>query len=192
MDQSANSLTELRQESGKLIANPTTLVAASNYGGTVLGEIAFIEFRFLPRYRPITAEEWGGAVADVVNLGDSAAVAGVLRGNDSDAISTIFPNTAAGGSRGRSVKGQANGTIRAGSLLSDRSVKLLFAPDDSEHGTHVILYRAIPSVATAASMGLYLGREKGIPFSFYAVPVEDSARSVYQLALRENLTLSPS
>lgn len=192
MDRGLNSLLRLKQESGKLIANPTTLVAASNYGGTVLGEIAFIEFQFKPNYRAITAEEKGGTPADIVYLGDSASVSGVVRGDDPDALSVLFPNTTLGGSQGRSINGQTNGTIRAGSLVSDRSVKLLFAPTDSEHGTHVILYRALPMINLAASIGLYLGREKGIPFAFHGTWLEDSKKSIYQIALRENLVLTPT
>lgn len=192
MDRSAQALTRLKQEGGKLIANPTSLVASSNYGGTVLGEIAYIEFRFNKRNYTKTAEEKGGATWGITDLGDSAVVGGVMRGDDVDAISTIFPNTVAGRSQGRGIMGQTNGTIRTGADLSERSVKLLFAPTDSEHGIHVILYRAMPVIRAAAAIGLYLGRERGIPFAFEGTWIEDTKKSVYQIDLRENLTLTPT
>lgn len=191
-DRSVIGLTRIKQEEGKLIASPTSLVAASNYGGTVLGEIAYIEFRFYKNNYRKSAEEKGGATWGITDLGDSAVVSGVLRGDDVDAISAIFPNTAAGASRGRGIKGQSNGTVRAGADISERSIKLLFAPTDSENGMHVILYRALPIITAAAAVGFYLGRERAFPFAFEGVWIEDTKKSVYQIDLRENLVLSPT
>lgn len=191
-DRSVIGLTQIKQESGKLIQNPTSLVAADNYGGTVLGEIAYIEFRFNKNNYRKSAEEKGGATWGVTDLCDSAVAGGLLRGNDADAIAAIFPNTALGASRGRGIKGQTNGTVRAGADASERSIKLLFAPSDSEHGIHVILYRAIPVVPAAAAIGFYLGRERSIPFYFEGTWIEDSKKSVYQYDLRENLVLTPT
>jgi hypothetical protein len=191
-DHSANLLTTLKEEGGRLIANPTSVVAASNYGGTVLGEISFIEFRFGKRNYRKTAEEKGGATWGITDLGDTAVVAGVFRGADVDALGALFPNTVLGSSRGRTINGQSNGTVRAGADLSERSIKLLFAPDDSESGLHVILYRALPVVPVAASIGLHLGRERGYGFAFEGTWIEDTKRSVYQHALRENLTITPT
>lgn len=192
MDQTADSILRLRQESGKLISGPTNTTASGNYGGTVLGEIAFIEFRLYPRYRRKIAEEFGGHPIDSKYLGETPVIAGVLRGDDPDMLGVLFPNTELGDSRGRGVLGQGNGTIRAGADISDRSVKLLFAPTDSEHGSHVILYRAIPEISIQASIGLYLGREKGIPFAFSGTFFEDTKRSTFQMDLRENLTITPT
>jgi hypothetical protein len=192
MDLSPQALTGLKQERGKLIQNPTSLVAASNYGGTVLGEIAYIEFRFNKRNYRKSAEENGGGTWGVTDLGDSAVVGGVLRGFDPDAINVLFPNTVAGRSRGRGINGQTNGTVRAGADASERSIKLLFAPDDTESGLHVVLYRAIPLIPAAAAVGFYLGRERGIPFVFEGTWIEDAKKSVYSMDLRENLVLTPS
>lgn len=192
MDRSAIGLTELKQEGGKLIANPTSLVAASNYGGTVLGEISYIEFRFGQRDYTKTAEEKGGRPWGITNLGDTGVVAGVLRGNDADAIGYLFPNTLLGRSRGRGIMGQTNGSVRPGSDASERSIKLLFAPTDSERGIHVVLYRAMPKISAAARIALRLGEERGIAFAFVGTWIEDSKKSVYQYDLRENLDLSPT
>ena len=191
MDTTSASIVRLRQESGKLIANPTSTVAASNYGGTVLGNIAFIELRIYPRSRRKIAEEFGGHGIDDAYLGETPVIAGVLRGSDPDMINVLFPNTTAGPSRGRGINGQANGTIRSGADVSDRSIKLLFAPTDTEQGDHVILYRALPEIHVQASIALYLGREKGIPFAFYGTLAEDSKRSIWQMDLRENLVIAP-
>lgn len=192
MDQTVDSILRLRQESGKLISNPTSTVASANYGGTVLGEIAYIEFRIYPRYRRKIFEEFGGHPGDSVYLGETPVIAGVLRGDDPDMLNVLFPNTVAGDSLGRGVFGQGNGSVRAGANLSDRSVKLLFAPNDSEHGSHVILYRALPEIHVQASIGLYLGREKGVPFAFMGTFGEDAKRTTFQLDLRENLVITPT
>jgi hypothetical protein len=189
---SADSILGIRQESGRLISNPTSTDASSNYGGTVLGEIAYIECRIYPRYRPKFAEEFGGHPIDAKWLGETPVISGVLRNGDPDMINVLFANTALGASRGRGIMGQANGSIRAGADLSDRSIKLLFAPNDSEHGDHCILYRALPEINMTTAIGLYLGREKGIPFAFYGTVAEDAKRSTHQIDLRENLVITPT
>jgi hypothetical protein len=191
VDQTDDSILRLRQENGKLIADPTSTDASANYGGTVLGEIAYIEFRIFPRYRRKIAEEWGGHPYGSKWLGETPVIGGVLRGNDPDMINALFPNTAAGASRGRGIKGQLGGTIRPGADNEDREVKLLFAPNDSEHGDHVILYSAVPEIEVQTKIGLYLGREKGVPFAFFGVPIASSKLDIYQFDLRENLIVSP-
>ena len=191
-DRSAIGLTQIKQDEGKLIAGPTSLVAASNYGGTVLGEISYIEFRLNRREFRKTAEEKGGAMWGRTYMGDTPVIAGVLRGWDVDAINVLFPNAVPGKSRGIGIVGQTDGTIREGADASARSVKLLFAPTDTENGIHIILYRAVPSVPIFAAIGLYLGRERGIPFAFEGTWIEDAKKSTYQADYRENLVLSPT
>lgn len=181
------------EQSGLLYAGVTSLSAA-NYGGTCLGYVKDLEFRFQKRNQIVTAEEWGGAAVDAIDLGDTGIIAGILRGLDPDALNKVFPNTAAGTSSGeRVVKGAVNGTVRAGYSLYGKAFKLLFAPDDTARGQFIVVYKAIPLVEESAAMQVRLGAELGVAVAFWGVPDTDtgSTKATYQIGRREDITLTP-
>lgn len=104
---------------GRLIVNPTTDVAASAYGGTVLGTPGGVAVRPRRRSDPHVREDLGGQVADVYYRGEDCDVVAVMKGWDSDALTRIY-----GGSSGLV---HLDGTADA--WLGDTSFGLLYAPD---------------------------------------------------------------
>lgn len=182
------------EQSGLLYAGVTSLSSA-NYGGTCLGYVKDLEFRFNRRQQIVTAEEWGGAPVDAIDLGDGGIIAGILRGLDPDALNKAFPNTAAGTSSGeRVIKGAVNGTLRPGNSLYDKAFKLLFAPDDVARGTFIVVYKAIPLVDEAAAMQTRLGAELGVAVAFMAVPdtTTGTTKQTYSIGRKEDISLTPA
>lgn len=154
-----------------------------------------MECRLSPRVLENTAEEWGGAFADALELGEDMRMAGVLRGMDPDALGKLFANTGTGAtSAGRVVNIQAAGTIRAGAWGSDREFKLLFAPDDTARGQFIVIYKAIPMLDAAAKLALRLDQELGVAFVFAGRPATEtgSKKSVGQIGVKEAVTLTPA
>lgn len=186
--------TRIVQQAGALYFGVTSLTAA-NFGGTCLGHVRDIEFRFPRRSVPLTAgDDFGGSVVDVLDCGDDCIVAGVLRGWDPDAIGQLFPNTSTGTSSGdRVVKGAVNGTNRSGRLEAASAVKLLYAPTDVERGLFVVVFKAIPLIDESAAMRLNLSAEVGIPFAFYGVPdtATGSTKATYQFGRKSDISLTP-
>src|SRR6185436_18831553 len=180
-------------QSCAIYADPTSLASASGYG-TCLGYVKDLEFRFNKRNQAITAEEWGGKTVDVIDLGTEAIIAGILRGTDPDALGKVFPNTATGStSYGRLVKLSAAGSDRAGASLFASAFKLLFAPDDTDRGEFIVIYKAIPLVDEAAAMQLRLGAEIGIAVAFWGAPdtTTGTTKAVAQIGKREAISLIP-
>ncbi len=182
------------QGKGALYAGPTSLTAA-NYGGTPLGLVRNLEFRLKARNKVNEAEEWGGAEADNIGLGKSAILGCTLRGFDPDALNKLFDNTTAGTSSGeRRVDLQAAGAIRAGYPGSSKSFKLLYAPDDADYGTFIVIFKAIPIVEESAVIALHLGEEAGIAAAFMGIPETGTGtkKAVASWGRREDISLTPA
>lgn len=107
---------------GRLIANPTTAVKASNYGGTVLGTVGAVALRPRMRSDPQVSEMRGGQVVDVLYRGPDVDAVVLFKGWDDDALAIAFGSTTAD-----LVK--LPGTQTSGSWLGDTSFGLLLAPD---------------------------------------------------------------
>lgn len=182
------------QGKGTLYADPTSLSAA-NYGGTPLGLVRNLEFRIRRRNKVNEAEEWGGAEADNIGLGMSAILGFTTRGFDPDVLNKLFDNTTAGTSSGeRRVDLQAAGAIRAGYPGSSKSFKLLYAPDDADYGTFIVIFKAIPIVEEEAVIPLHLGEEPGIRAAFMGIPETGtgSKKAVASWGRREDISLTPA
>lgn len=177
----------VRKIPGRLIKDPTNLSAASPYGGTVLGLVRQIYFRPRSTHRPIEAEEWGNLVVDVVHGGVSCVMACVLRGYDNDALTSIFLDTATGTpSREKVVRFRADNG-RAGTLLSAKSMKLLFEPEAPIRHRAIIIREAVPVVMDDTEMALDMTEELGIPVMWYGAP--DSSGRVAEIARIGDLSL---
>lgn len=172
---------------GKLCKDPTDLSADFPHGGTALGLVRAVKWRPRRAYFPVEAEEFG-TVVEAIYSGDSAVLVCVARELDSDYLSSIFLNTAAGSTTGRRVVSgrPATDDVRAGTSLEGQSVKLYYSPDNAkDHG--LLFFRAVPMVDVAAEIDLGLNQEAGILCVWQATP-DDSGRT-YDLGPREDLTL---
>jgi hypothetical protein len=176
---------------GRLVQTPTDLDAVYPYGGTELGLVGRETFALAASHHPIRAEEWGRQVVDVIDGGVSPTFGFDLRGFDIDAISAVFPDTAAGSkvhsdTRERVISLRTT-DARAGSKLGDRSFPLLFVPDDRDTKPAILLPDAVPVLAEDGVMRLDAENEIVIGVVFYARPT--SAGRVAQIGIIRDLTL---
>ena len=156
---------------GTLIAAPTDLTLASPYGGTELGVVKQVRFRYGYKTWKTTGEEWGGATTAVGYAGEEPYLMAVLREFDDDLLQKIFPNTSAGvKSQKRVVRGQVVGTIRAGEVRT--GFKLLYAAESPTHPS-ILLYNAIASLEDTSELTLSFGEELGTVVVFDALPDSD-------------------
>jgi len=173
---------------GRLLINPTNLNSAFPHGGTELGLTRDAEMRLGINTSLVTAEEWGQAPVEAVYTGESAVFAAVLREWDNDAISNVFPNTGTGSTSGdRTILGRTSGANRAGYLLSNKAVVLLFSPKAVDRHPMVLVRKAVPLVEISSMLSLSLAEEFGIGVVFQALP--NSAGQLYDIGKREDLTL---
>ncbi len=181
----------IRRLKGALVQNPTNTTAPPHYGGTPLGPVT--NLRFLPGLRgaPLPEEELG-LVVEFVEAPDSAVMMCVSRGLDDDLLSLLFRLTSTGASTLHTMaEGRVSGTDGTGAtgagLASDRAIKLLFVPEDTDRDPFVLLYNAIPVRESAAEIQMSMGREAGIACVFYAAT--DSTYRTYAWGRISDLTL---
>ena len=170
---------------GRLCIAPTNLAAAFPHGGTALGLTAEVNFRPVQRMREVRAEEFGGEVVEIIVGREDVVLAATIRGWDSDALQRVFVRTAAGTSGERVVS--YPGSVRAGTLGSDRSVVLLFSPRNTEHHPAILIYRAVPIVDESVSIPLAQKREIVAQVVFRGI--RDASDRVYACGRLEDLSL---
>lgn len=175
-------------EEGKLVINPTDLSAADPYGGTELGYTR--DHVSIPTQisKSIVAEELGQQIVEIIDGGRAWIFGCTFRGWDDDAYNTLFPSVNTGSSSGR--KGILETTTQglAGSLFSDRSVKLLFVPNDTDRHKMILLHKALPLVDETAELMHELSEEQVVAAIFIAMP--DSSGNIYAAELKEDLSLT--
>lgn len=186
---SAAVASEILHVPGRLIVNPTTLALASapDFGGTPIGNAAEVVVRIDHRDHLVRAEEFGNEIVEVVEAGEDFVMAMFLRGFDVDAMLTVFENSVKSSLTGKPVVSYPGSSIPAGSKGSDRAVRLLYAPENTEEHPAVLMYRGIPLLEEAAQIrfGRSLSREFGTPAIFRGI--RDSSNRLYQIALLEDL-----
>lgn len=156
---------------GRLIANPANLNTPPAYGGTQLGIHRDIEIRFDAQYYPVKAEEFGNVPVDVVYCGQSCYIKGYARGADAAFIAALWPAAAQSDN-------PVSGT-RAGTLMSTRGIKLLFAPLDATNHPFFLIYKAVPTIPEDGYIPFTRSEEYAYPFAFRGIP--DSSGRVYAI-----------
>lgn len=185
----APSSSSIQRVPGTLIWNPTNLGAAEPYGGTYLGTTRDKEFTPQPVLRPIWNQVWG-AYSDVIYCGEKVIFRAVLRYPDADGIAAVAPKSISPGSSGVHWLFRPGGTTantRAGTALSSKSGKLMFAARAPNSHDSLIIYKALPAIDEAAKLQYSLGEEYGLAVVFYGVP--DANGRVYDTGRLNNLVL---
>lgn len=178
------SATNIERVPGILYKDPTDLSSQSTYG-TALGAASGVYLAPGMRTELVTAAEFGGEPVEGLYLGEGWRVGAMLRSMDADALQTVFPNTVLG--TGGTIRGlTAPGSTRAGTLLSTRTVKLLYAPHDASH-FGLLLYRAMPLVEEQAEVMNSILSERQIPVMFVAM--RDATGRVGQVLPLSEMTL---
>lgn len=191
---SSRDIGKVLRASGRLSIDPTDgdLSGTFPYGGTALGYSIEVSKRIQTDHFAVLAEEYGGAVVEMLERGEYHLCAGFFSAWDPDVLSTLFPNTRTGSRQNSPIlQHQHNGTRRAGMRLSDRSVKLVFTPDDWHRAPAWILYRAMPLVDVARRMGYDRDEELGVPFVFAALPDTTTDRNVGEDGFMLDLQVAP-
>ena len=180
----------IRRFRGRLAWNPTDLTAAFPHGGTELGLVRDLIFRFGIETEEIRAEEWGNIPTEYVYKGSSAFLAAFLREFDNDAIGTIFPDAPKGSATGdQIIRGAASGAgvTFGGVLLSTVSGVLVVSPDSPERQEFLLLYNAFPMPEETAELQISAGAEVGMAVVFRACP--DSTDRMWNIGKRRDLSL---
>lgn len=172
---------------GDLIKDPTNLSASAPYGGTYLGLVKAMHFRPGIEHHPVTAEEWGNTVVDVVHAGSAPTFGVTLRELDNDAVSAIFLDTAAGDPSGDRVISFRADNSRAGTLVSTKEMKLLFVPKSPLRHPSFLIRAALPVPTRETEIALRMGAEATVPVLFYARP--DSSNRLAVIGKLKDLSL---
>lgn len=156
---------------GSLCHTPTNLSLPFPHGGTALGIMKMPIIRPFKTYHKITAEEFGSEVVDIIDGGESWVLGAILRTFDKDAISKLFAVTGAGSQTQETYiqHPDTSGTIRAGTLMSTKGIKLLFSPEDTERHPFALFYNAIPLIEETAEMNFEISVDWSIAVLFAAI-----------------------
>ena len=163
---------------GTLISGGATGASTLNlaldfpYGGTVLGVVSSARFIFGLSNTALTAEPSNSSVFDIVQNPENAALVGVLRSFDPDAIALVFPSTVSGGDIKVDAKNEGF-PYRP----TTKAVVLLFAPKEPSH-PYIVFYNAVPMVKEAGEVRLSAGSDMQMGIAFRALP--DSTNRLYQ------------
>lgn len=177
---------DVLQQPGRLCINPTNILTAFPHGGTALGEIYKHAIRVYTGQTPINDEALGIETRDIIYTGEQWAFLGLLRSFDPDAISTLFPNTVVGSGSGKR-KIEFPGSFGPGSLLSSRSVVLLFSPLDEDNGLYFLMRKALPLPNTSNQINMALKSKAEIGFAFTAI--RDAQNRAIEWGYREDITI---
>ena len=161
---------------GRLAKDPTSFSTVFPHGGTALGDTAGLAIAHRVIQAEIPAQEFG-TWSDSLYCGERWSLAGAFHTWDADAINTLFPNTSLGAITGERLIKFSPTAFRAGQLLSSRSVKLIFTPDDPKSVPAIYFRNAAPLVDEAVKYRLSLADETFFPFVFLALP-HDSGNAV--------------
>ena len=180
----------IRRFRGRLAWNPTDLTTAFPHGGTELGVVRDLVFRFGIATEEIRAQEWGNVPTEYVYKGSSAFLVAVLREFDNDAIGTVFPDTPAGATTGDQIiraAGSGSGVTFGGVLLSTISGVLVVSPDSPEDQEFLLLYNAFPMPEETSELQISAGSEVGLAVVFRAGL--DSTHRQWNIGKRRDLSL---
>lgn len=177
----------IRLDGGSLCIDPTDLATDYPHGGTALGLIRDGEFRYGERARLVHAEEFGRVAVEGFRIQESPVLSAVFRTWDDDVLSNIFPDTTAGTSGGRVIRGNVSANAQRGGNLSDLAVTLCFSPRSPDQHPFILIYSAIPVFIQTPAFGLRVGEEVGTAVGFYGIP--DASGRLYQVADRGDADL---
>lgn len=187
----------VRRVPGRLAYGCTNLASVWPHGGTGLGLVRGVVYREYGADYPVTVEAKGGAPVEYLRRGVIVGIGGILRGWDDDALSLLFPNTAAGTTSQRRVVGGTE-TVRAGNWMSGSGVVLVFTPEGATHAQSastadvdapfIVLHRAIPMLGETAELKLNRRDDTGMPVLFMGI--ENTNGKTRMIGPRRDLSLT--
>lgn len=170
----ARDVRNIRRTPGRLIASPTDLTAPPFYGGTELGILKAQIFKPNAQVGPITAEEFADAKVDGIYAGYNGVFSGVLRTFDLELLTRIAYEVAEGLDGGAMWTYTATGdTTRAGRLLSEKAIVLLFAPLAPAVHEGLLLLEALPMLQEAHEIQVSKRFDWGLGVAWWAGVASD-------------------
>jgi len=164
----AGAASRVIRSPGRLVVEPANLSTEFPYGGIEVGKSQ--GFALTPLGSPFLVMcEALGEATDVLEGENRWAFSVFLRGWDSDAIRYLLPEGYDQGTVTRHATYSVPGTATPGESALDRSLVLIYVPDDTIQSPAVLLYRAIPDWSDGAELAFQRGQELGLPLTFECV-----------------------
>ena len=150
-----------------------------------MGVISSGRFVFGLTNTEIRLEEFNSSVFDIIQNPETAALVGVLRSFDKDAIAKVFPTPATGSGTGDTYVNAKNEGFPY--RPTTKSFVLLFAPKEPSH-PFIVFYNAVPMVREAGEVRLSAGSDMQMGIAFRALP--DSTNRLYQWGRSGDITVT--
>ena len=180
MSWNSQNYARLQYAEGRLVWSPTDLSADFPYGGTDLGRVVDKVLYYNRGYRDITAEEFGGDLAETFELGGPAIFAAMLMGVTDAAWQRVFASA-----DGSSQKVFSN-TATPGAKLS--GAPLLFVANDLANHNGVLMHHVFPTIPQEAATRFAADQRLGLPVVF-RLARDPSSNKVWDQGLFEDLAL---
>lgn len=177
------------QVPGRLCVAPTDLSADFPHGGTRIGNVdaEATLIREAP-VQPLTAEEWGNEVYEVISGGETWSFAARLKEWNVAGYTRFFLNASAGDTSQRAYV-EAPGDNRAGYRYSSRAAVWCFSPLAQDTHAFVLFYNALPMVEEAAEMLLRRGPGGNLEVPVVLVATRDSSDRILAWGSRKDIAL---
>lgn len=162
-----------------IVTTPTTPTDDFPHGGDVFGGVSDISFE--PVYTHTLLKDPGtGKAYDGVEIGLEELVVGFLLHDwDSVAMTELFPGVVSGLATGK-IAVRNSITDRVGDLLSDRAVKMLVSPADTENHPALYFPRAVPLLRETMELAHEMGADWEVPALFLALPDDSGVVMKYE------------
>jgi len=151
---------------GRVVLDPTDVydTGAFPYGGTEIGRTSACRLEPLGASYRVEYESLGEA-GDILEPETRWLFTCFLRGWDDDALKLLFPKQYTAGDLTQHAVFAAPGTSTPGETALDRSVHLLYVPDNVDDVPAVSIYKGIPDWDAGAEVALSRSEDFGIPLA---------------------------
>lgn len=150
---------------GRLIANPTSVTASPNYGGTSLGLVKGVALSRASGSTPVYSEGRGN-LTDVLKPSERWILAAGLRGWDDDALRLLAPDYQSEGAVTRHRVLTFPQSSKTGASALTRALTLLYVPDDVTRVPAIVMPLAVPDLDAGVEILLQRNAEMVLPVIF--------------------------
>ena len=179
------SIDEILRVPGYLFWNPTNLAAEATWGTKLGYSEKGITFSPSLHILPLTEEETGDEITDLVYVGGTPAVTAIIQSHNTIMLARLFPGM------GGTNKANSPGSYSAGKVISSMSgvyAPLLFVPDDRANNPCLLLQKATPHESGAS---LNFSHKNRVMYSIVFVPLRktNDADGIWYLGALSGATL---
>ena len=185
----AGNVSRIIRAPGRVVVNPTTSFATSAYpyGGTEVGKTNLCALQPLGVPFRVESEALGEAT-DILEANNQYVFVCFLRGYDDDAVELFLEAGHEAGTVTRHAVFHSPGSKTPGESALDRSISLVYVPDDTIRTPGVLIYRGIPDWSDGAELAFQRGSDLGIPITVDCL--RDANENILRIGRMEDLTLT--